>query len=116
MTSEEQDVMRRTSIDTLMTTAFHLTHRMHARGYLVADPITADLRAQRDLIVAEVTRRVYHEVDVEDLARDICDTYYLTVDPRPERMMGDAYSKITEKTREHWRAQAALLLEKGWQR
>jgi hypothetical protein len=51
---------------------------------------------------------------IEYLAIDLCNTYYLTVDPRPERMMRDAYSKITEKTREHWRNQAAMLLGRGW--
>lgn len=50
--------------------------------------------------------------EVETLARDICDTYYLTVDPN--NIMFDAFGKITEKTRNHWRAQAALLIEKGW--
>lgn len=50
--------------------------------------------------------------EVETLARDICDTYYLTVDPN--NIMADAFGKITEKTRSHWRAQAALLIEKGW--
>lgn len=58
-----------------------------------------------------------HETDrlsenVEDLARDLCDTYYLTV--HPHHKMCDAYSKISKKTRKHWRAQATLLLEKGW--
>lgn len=51
---------------------------------------------------------------IEDLARDLCDTYYLTVDPA--RPMTDAFDKITEPTRVHWRAQAALLIEKGWTR
>lgn len=49
---------------------------------------------------------------IEQLARDLCDTYYLTVDPKNK--MSDAYSKVSEKTREHWRAQAALLIERGW--
>lgn len=58
----------------------------------------------------------YHISRVEGLARELCDTYYLTVDPRPERKMTDAYTKITEKTRDHWRAQASLLIERGWRR
>lgn len=49
---------------------------------------------------------------VEKLARDLCDTFYLTVDPK--RPMINAYDKITEKTREHWRAQAKILMEIGW--
>jgi DNA-binding transcriptional regulator PaaX len=52
------------------------------------------------------------ETRIETLARDLCDTYYLSVDPW--RRMTDAYSKISEKTREHWRAQAELLLQRGW--
>lgn len=49
---------------------------------------------------------------MEAMARDLCDTYYLTVDP--DRPMVDAYDKITEATRDHWRAQADVLLAKGW--
>jgi hypothetical protein len=52
------------------------------------------------------------DVHVESLARDLCDTYYLTVDVR--NPMREAFSKITEKTRDHWRAQAGMLIEKGW--
>jgi hypothetical protein len=49
---------------------------------------------------------------LETLAKELCDTYYLTVDPN--NIMVDAFGKITEKTRSHWRAQAALLIERGW--
>ena len=52
--------------------------------------------------------------EVESLAQALCDTYYLTVNMAPEWQMWDAWLKITEKTREHWRAQAVLLIEKGW--
>jgi hypothetical protein len=48
---------------------------------------------------------------VEHLAGALCDTYYLTVDPNNK--MYNAWWKITERTREHWRAQAALLIEMG---
>lgn len=109
-------LLHATDIHTLMTNAFHITHRMHALDARAEKERIADLRAQRDLIVAEITRRVSREVDTEDLARDLCDTYYLTVNPRPEWMMQFAYDKISETTRVHWRAQAALLLEKGWTR
>ncbi len=52
------------------------------------------------------------DTQIEALARDICDTYYLTVDP--DNIMVDAFGKITEKTRDHWRRQAELLIKKGW--
>lgn len=52
-----------------------------------------------------------YEANVELLARELCDTYYLTVDP--ERMMQNAYDKISEATREHWRAQARLMMDRG---
>jgi hypothetical protein len=58
------------------------------------------------------TDRVPTDDAVETLARELCDTYYLTVDPN--NIMADAFGKITEKTRSHWRAQAALLIERGW--
>jgi hypothetical protein len=54
------------------------------------------------------------EVNIEVLARELCDTYYLTVDP--DRPMSDAYDKITEETRVHWRAQARLMRRRGWRR
>lgn len=62
----------------------------------------------------EIKARVEEEIEV--LARELCDTYYLTVDPRPERKMRDAYDKITEQTRVHWRAQARLMRSRGWTR
>ena len=52
--------------------------------------------------------------EIEVLARELCDTYYLTVDP--ERTMSDAYDKITEVTRRHWRAQARMMRSRGWKR
>ena len=67
---------------------------------------TAQVRAD------EIKARV--EAEIEVLARELCDTYYLTVDP--ERKMSDAYDKITERTRVHWRAQARLLRMRGWKR
>ena len=50
----------------------------------------------------------------EAMARELCDTYYLTVDPK--RPMSDAFDKISEKTRNHWRAQAILLRMLGWRK
>lgn len=53
---------------------------------------------------------------IEELAAELCNTYYMTVDSRPERQSPLMYDKITEKTRDHWRAQARLLRAKGWRR
>lgn len=52
--------------------------------------------------------------EVERLARDLCDSYYLTVDP--ERPLVNAFDKVTEKTRGHWRAQALQMMDWGWRR
>ena len=49
---------------------------------------------------------------VESLARDLCDSYYMTVDT--SRPMSNAFDKISEQTRKHWRAQAVMLIEMGW--
>lgn len=46
--------LRRMPIDGLLRAAYALTHRMHATTDLNA---SADLRAQRDLIDAEIVRR-----------------------------------------------------------
>jgi hypothetical protein len=54
-----------------------------------------------------IIREVAVDEEIEVLARELCDTYYLTVDP--DRQMSDAYDKITEATRVHWRAQARLM-------
>jgi hypothetical protein len=58
--------------------------------------------------------KVTQEDRVEALARDICNTYYLTVDPL--RPMVNAFDKITEKTREHWRNQARAMLNLGYRK
>lgn len=60
----------------------------------------------------EIKARI--EAEIEVLARELCDTYYLTVDP--ERKMVWAYDKISGKTRVHWRAQARLLIRRGWKK
>lgn len=53
-TSGEEAVIQGTGIDALLTTAYQLTHRMHAaRG----TDREHDFRAQRDIITAEVKRR-----------------------------------------------------------
>lgn len=70
--------------------------------------MTNEAQEQADVIKARV------EEQDEVLARELCDTYYLTVDP--DRKMSNAYDKITEATRVHWRAQARLLRMRGWRR
>jgi len=54
------------------------------------------------------------DAEIEVLARELCDTYYLTVDP--DNKMRDAYDKISERTRVHWRAQARMMRSRGWTR
>lgn len=51
---------------------------------------------------------------VEELARELCDTWYLTVDPN--RPMFNAWEKIARRTQQHWIAQADLLVARGWVR
>lgn len=48
------ELLQKTPIAELLTTAYAITHRMHVATDLT---VSADLRAQRDLITAEITRR-----------------------------------------------------------
>lgn len=53
-TTEEEAIIQGTSMDALLTTAYQLTHRMHAaRG----TDREREFRLQRDVITAEVKRR-----------------------------------------------------------
>jgi hypothetical protein len=51
---------------------------------------------------------------VTQLAQELCDTWYLTVDPK--RPMRDAWNKISLRTQQHWKAQALMLMERGWRK
>lgn len=61
LTSEAREALAATSTEDLLTKAYALTHRMGPASRrppnLFAAEKIADLRAQRDLITAEVLRR-----------------------------------------------------------
>lgn len=77
------------------------------------DPEHYDMEESEQEAVQRIIRETV-ERNIENMARDLCDTYYLSVNTAPDMMMRDAYSKITEETRQHWRAHAVLLQQKGW--
>lgn len=56
MTTEARDTLRATSTGALLDTLIQLTHRIHESPFRNPEH-TADLRAQRDLIRAEILRR-----------------------------------------------------------
>lgn len=70
--AEAQALLRATPADELLTKAYALTHRMHAATDL---NVSADLRATRDMITAELERRATPPA-AEAVRKAISDAYY----------------------------------------
>lgn len=58
MTDEARTKLREASVETLMTTAFSLTHSLHIEHGVAGKEKRDDLREQRQAIVDEIKRRV----------------------------------------------------------